>query len=64
MTEVALYSNPMSKRAVEHNMRMSDVLTNLEASLSCGGQVLLASSTNMQTVRSISLPKLVSLAGA
>ena len=49
-TEVALYTNPMSKRAVEHNMRMSDVLSDLVASLSCGGQVLMASSTNMVQV--------------
>ena len=45
-TEVALYSNPMSKRAVEHNMRLADVLTDLVASLSFGGHVLQASSTN------------------
>ena len=44
--EVALYSNPMSKRAVEHNMRLADVLTDLVASLSFGGHVLQATSSN------------------
>ena len=36
----------MSKRAIEHNMRLADVLTDLVASLSFGGQVLQATSTN------------------
>ena len=27
--QVALYTNPMSKRAVEHNMRLANIVTDL-----------------------------------
>jgi hypothetical protein len=48
--EVPLYSNPMSKRAIEHNMRLSDTLSELVSALSFGGTVLQASSTNHDQV--------------
>ena len=40
--QIGLYSNPMSKRAIEHNMRLGDVITDMVASLTFGGQVLQA----------------------
>jgi hypothetical protein len=48
--EVALYSNPMSKRAIEHIMRLSDLLSDVVSSLSFGGTVLQATSTNYDQV--------------
>ena len=45
--QMALYSNPMSKRAVKHNMRMQDHLTDLVDCLTFVGQVLVATPNNL-----------------
>jgi hypothetical protein len=44
--QMALYSNPMSKRAIEHDMRLADVVTDMVDSLSYCGQVLQATPLN------------------
>ena len=36
--QVALYTNPMSKRAIEHNMRLADIVTDLVEAISFGAK--------------------------
>jgi hypothetical protein len=43
--QVSLYSNPISKRAVEHNMGLQDIITDLVEAITFNGQVVQASPT-------------------
>ena len=45
--QVALYTNTMSKGAVEHNMRLADIVTDLVDTLSFGGKVIHAKANNL-----------------
>ena len=44
--QMAIYSNPMSKRAIKHNVRMQDHLTDMVDCVTCGGQVWVATPNN------------------
>ena len=48
--QVALFSNPMSKRAKEYNMRPQDIMSDLVDSISYTGQVGLATPNNIPQV--------------
>ena len=45
--QVALYTNPMSKHAVEHNIHLADIVTDLVDAISFGGQVIHATASNL-----------------
>ena len=47
---VILYSNPMSKCAVEHNMRLQDIINDLVEAVTFNDQVVQASSNNIPQV--------------
>ena len=52
----ALYSNPMSKRTIEHNMRLADIVADLVDAVSFGGAIINATVHNLPQVnRAISL---------
>ena len=48
--QVTLYSNPISKRVVEHNMRMQDHLMDSVHCVTFGVQVLVATPNNLPQV--------------
>ena len=48
--QVTLYSNPISKRVVEHSMRMQDHLMDLVYCVTFGVQVLVATPNNLPQV--------------
>ena len=48
--KVALYSNPISKRAEEHNIRMQHILSDFVNSITFSGQVVLATPNNIPQV--------------
>ena len=45
--QVELYAKPMSKRAVELNMRLAGIVTDLVDAISFGGQVIHATASNL-----------------
>ena len=45
--EVSIYANPMSKRAVEHDMRLSDSVENIVQSLVYGNTIIKATPTTV-----------------
>ena len=49
--QVALYTNRMSKCAVEHNMRLADIVTDLVNAISSGGQVIHATASNLPQMK-------------
>ena len=54
--QVKLLSNPMSKRAVDHDLRLLDCVKNVKRVLMVGSGVLVANSTNLDVVnRSLGL---------
>ena len=54
--QVALYTNPMSKRAVEHNMCLAEIVTDLVDAISFGGRLIHATASNLpQMNRAVSL---------
>ena len=44
--QVTLYSNPMSKRAIEHDMRLSDIVADLVDAVIFGGAIINATVHN------------------
>ena len=54
--QVELYANPMSKRAVELNMRLAGIVTDLVDAISFGGHVIHATASSLpQMNRAVSL---------
>ena len=54
--QVKLLTNPMSKRSVDHDLRLLDCVKNVKRVLMVGGGVLVATTTNLDVVnRSLGL---------
>jgi hypothetical protein len=51
--EVGLYSNPLSKRSVEHDMRLSDIVENIVRAMVYGNTVVQATPTNCDQIDQI-----------
>ena len=48
--QVALYSNPMSKRAIEHIMGLADIVADLVDAVSLGGAIINTTVHNLPQV--------------
>ena len=51
--EVSLYPNPMSKRAIEHDMRLGDSVENIVQSLVFGNTIIQANPSNCDQINHI-----------